>query len=191
MTREEYLNAACAALRPIFAAAGFPLPERIRMTCGFPSKSALARKARRIGECWSDVCSADAHFEIFISPVLADSVEVIAVLVHELAHAAVGLACGHKGAFVRCVRAMLLEGKPASTVAGDAFKRDIYAPLAAAVGDYPHATLVAMGNAKKQTTRLRKCECADCGYTVRVTAKWIDEAGAPLCPCNSAPMQCA
>lgn len=34
---------------------------------------------------------------------------------------------------------------------------------------------------KTQTTRLKKCQCTECGYTVRVTAKWL-EVGAPHCP---------
>lgn len=33
----------------------------------------------------------------------------------------------------------------------------------------------------KQTTRLKKCECQECGYTVRVTQKWL-EVGPPHCP---------
>jgi len=33
----------------------------------------------------------------------------------------------------------------------------------------------------KQSTRLRKVECTDCGYTVRVTQKWLD-VGKPHCP---------
>ncbi len=31
-------------------------------------------------------------------------------------------------------------------------------------------------------TRMLKACCGDCAYTVRVTRKWLDEAGAPLCP---------
>ncbi len=27
-----------------------------------------------------------------------------------------------------------------------------------------------------------KCECVTCGYTVRTARKWLEEAGAPLCP---------
>lgn len=37
----------------------------------------------------------------------------------------------------------------------------------------------AKGN--KQGTRLLKCECPECGYTVRVTQKWLD-IGNPICP---------
>lgn len=38
---------------------------------------------------------------------------------------------------------------------------------------------------KKQTARLLKAECAECGYTVRVTAKWL-EVGPPHCPAHGA-----
>lgn len=37
--------------------------------------------------------------------------------------------------------------------------------------------------------RLHKVECEGCGYVGRVTAKWLDRYGAPLCPCNGDPMR--
>lgn len=43
---------------------------------------------------------------------------------------------------------------------------------------------------KKQTTRLKKAECGLCGYTVRLTQKWID-VGLPLCPKHRTPMELA
>jgi len=41
---------------------------------------------------------------------------------------------------------------------------------------------------KKQRARLLKAECdgEGCGYTVRITAKWVDEIGAPHCPKHGA-----
>jgi hypothetical protein len=33
-----------------------------------------------------------------------------------------------------------------------------------------------------------KCECGDCGYTVRTSRKWLEESGAPICPCNKKSM---
>jgi hypothetical protein len=33
-----------------------------------------------------------------------------------------------------------------------------------------------------------KCACEECGYTARTTKKWLEEAGAPICPCNKKPM---
>lgn len=38
---------------------------------------------------------------------------------------------------------------------------------------------------KKQTTRLKKAECSQCGYTVRLTQKWL-EVGPPGCPLHGA-----
>lgn len=37
----------------------------------------------------------------------------------------------------------------------------------------------------KQSTRLKKAECSQCGYTVRVTARWL-EVGPPHCPKHGA-----
>jgi hypothetical protein len=35
-----------------------------------------------------------------------------------------------------------------------------------------------------KTTRLRRLDCADgCGYTIRLSRKWLD-AGLPSCPCG-------
>jgi hypothetical protein len=53
------------------------------------------------------------------------------------------------------------------------------------LGDYPHACLNAQ-QIRKQGTRLLKAECLSCGYTVRITKKWIEEVGLPVCP---APLQ--
>jgi hypothetical protein len=33
-----------------------------------------------------------------------------------------------------------------------------------------------------QAARLLKVYCATCGYTVRVTQRWITKAGTPICP---------
>lgn len=41
---------------------------------------------------------------------------------------------------------------------------------------------------KKQTTRMLKCECPQCGYTVRTTRKWLDVA-VPVCPVHGHEME--
>lgn len=181
-TREQWLITATNALRPHFAAADYTIPDNVRVTCGWPSKSALARKNQRIGECWSDKASAGKVFEIFITPSLADPAAVLPVLVHELVHATVGLEAKHGKVFKRCAEAVGLEGKMRSTHAGAELVRQL-ATLAQGIGRYPHHELRGMTTGeKKQGTRLVKAECACCGYTVRVTRKWLDQAGAPLCP---------
>ena len=112
-TREQWLNLAVDELRPLFDANGYPLPERIRVTCGFPSRHARSLN-RAIGEHHSPTASSDNTHEILISPVESDVFEVFGILVHELAHAATD-GDGHRGRFPACIRRFYLEGKPTST----------------------------------------------------------------------------
>lgn len=183
--REEWLGRMVDALRPAFAGHGYPLPERIRVSCGWPSRSALSGKSKRIGEAWSHRCSADGAHETFLSPVLADPVEVGAVLVHELVHHAVGVEAGHKGPFRKLATVVGLVGPMRSTTAGDELRERLHA-LAGQLGPYPHAVLSGSEGRKKQGTRMLKVTCAECGCIVRMTRQWLDEAGAPTCACGGA-----
>ena len=183
MTREVWLLTLMERMRPDFDRAGFPLPGKIRASCSWPSKSALAAKKKRIGEAWSSDNSGDKHFETFISPVLQDSITVGATLAHELVHCAVGLREGHRGRFVVCAKALGLEGKMTATVAGEALKARLQ-EIIAEIGEYPHAELKYSNAPKKQTTRMLKVECPDCGCIVRMTRKWLDECGPPTCACG-------
>ena len=178
-TREDWLVQAVAELRPVFSALNHPLPDNIRVACGFPSSNARAAHRRAIGEHWSDKASADQHHEILISPVVDDPIKVLGTLVHELAHAATD-GDGHKGRFPALVKALSLEGKPTATVEGEKFKAE-YQPLLEDLGVYPHAALNAGRKAKTQSTRMLKAACPHCGYTVRLSAKWA-AVGLPECP---------
>jgi hypothetical protein len=182
-TREEWLCRMVDALRPAFADHGHPLPERIRVACGWPSKSALSGKAQRIGEAWSARCSADGTCETFLSPVLADPVDVGAVLVHELVHHAVGVEHGHKGPFRKLALAVGLVGPMRSTSAGEALRVRLHA-LAEGLGPYSHAVLSAGAGRKKQGTRMLRVVCESCGCIVRMTRQWLDTVGAPTCACG-------
>jgi hypothetical protein len=186
-TREAWLSAIADALQGVFADCGAQMPrDHIRVTCGFPSHAATARKRRRIGECWSSVHSADGTFEIMVSPTLAEPERVAGVLAHELVHATVGVECGHKGPFRRLALAIGLEGKMTETSEGAAFKRMI-APILDSAGPYPHAALdVDASPEKSQSARLHKVECPECGYLCRVSRKWLDEIGPPHCPLHGA-----
>ena len=183
--REGWLHAGINALRPHFGQAGYTVPDNVRVTCGWPSTGALAKKNRRIGECWSDTASDGKVFEIFITPALADPVRVLDILTHELVHATVGLAAKHGKLFKRCALAVGLEGKMRATVAGEALSKTL-GGIARGLDAYPHQELKHMTTGQaKQGTRLIKAECGCCGYTVRVTRKWVDRDGAPLCPRES------
>lgn len=184
MTREEYLNNAITEFRADFDRVGNPLPEKIRVACGWPSRSGLSRKNRRIGECWSSTCSDDQSFEIFISPVLKHADIVLATLAHELVHAAVGTDCGHRGQFKKCMVALGLEGKATATHAGDKLVARIH-DVVSKIGDYPHAELKCGDqNKKKQTCRQLKLTCTDCGCICRMSRQAIDDVGCPTCACG-------
>jgi hypothetical protein len=182
-TREFWLTKLTARLRPVFEAAGYTLPEKIRSSCGFPSRSALATKARRVGEAWSCELSADSFFETFVSPLVSDGLEVAAIQVHELVHVAVGLKCGHRGKFSKCAKALGLVGKMKVTEAGEELKVRLQT-IIDVLGPYPHAKLMKSNAPPKQGTRMLKIECPLCGYTCRSTKKWL-EVGVPTCPCGT------
>jgi hypothetical protein len=184
--RESWLNRMAIGMAPLFEALDAPLPARIRVAIGFTSRGA---KGKAIGECWDNRCSGDGHFEIFIRPDLAHApdampAQIAAILAHELVHAAVGIAAGHGKAFKRIAVGLGLVGPMRATTPGDAFLA-VIAPILIAAGPLPHARLDTGGETtrpKKQGTRLLKCECEACGYTVRIARKWLETVGAPLCP---------
>lgn len=186
MNREDWLAAVAQEMAPWFADLGVPLPP-VRMAIGFPSKGI---KSKAIGECWTSECSGDGVFEIFITPRIAESERVADILAHELVHAAVGLDAKHGPEFRKIAVAIGLEGKMTATVAGETFKQ-AFAPILKKVGPIPHAGLTpsARSNApKKQSTRMIKCQCPDCGYVVRTSQKWLDDVGAPICPADQVQM---
>lgn len=186
MNREEWLNQLADKMRPMYwdhrdHATGV-IPDKLRITCGWPSKGAFSSKSRTIGECWPVSASKDQTVEIFISPSVADPLKVAEILAHELVHAS---GCrGHKGTFKRLAVSIGLEGPMRATVAGPELKERLNV-LTTALGPYPHAELdKTQSPHKKDGTRLLKVVCPDCTYTVRTTQKWID-VGFPVCPCGS------
>lgn len=185
-TREEWLVAAVEALRPMFSALTSETVPAVRVSVGWPGGN--GRKNSVIGQCWSTKVAADEISQVFISPVLDDAVRVLDVLAHELIHAIDDCTSGHKGRFAKIAKALGLEGKMTATVAGPGLKAELD-QIAAELGEYPHAALVNPGQGadgpKKQGTRMLKVECeAGSGYKVRITRQWLDEYGAPKCPCH-------
>lgn len=184
-TREEWLQAAVELMRPLFKSAGYTVPI-VRVSCGWPSSGGLGRKSRTIGQAWSKAASSDNVSQIFISPWLdikvASECGVLSTLVHEVVHSTVGIEEKHNKVFSKCARAVGLEGKLTHTHAGEKLV-EAMKMWAAKLGPYPHGKLdKTKGPVKKQTTRMVKCECPECGYTARVTRKWLDDIGAPHCP---------
>lgn len=184
-TREQWLNAAVDELRPLFKnMASVTLPKDIRVSTGWSKRP----KKNSIGWTWPTGSTSDKVNNVFISPEVEDSLRVLEVLAHELCHVADDCKNAHKGNFVTIFRAIGMEGKVTQCNAGETLKLEMGFILSS-LGPYPHVALYAMptDSAPKQTTRMIKVVCVnnpECEYTVRMTRKWLDEMGAPGCPCG-------
>lgn len=190
-TREEWLLAALSLMRSLFENRGYTVPE-VRVSCGWPSNGGLKAKSRTLGQAWCKEASSDKVGQIFISPYLEKTVDpygVLPVLLHEQVHQVVGVKEGHNKVFGKCARAIGLEGKLTSTFAGKELL-GVCAEWDKQLGPYPHSKLDANKRpTKKQSTRLIKCQCTASDYCVRITRKWLEEAGAPISPVNNKPMK--
>lgn len=183
INREEWLTqVAKRDIAPLIAQCdGKPL-GKYRVSVGWPKGSRGGKGAESIGQCWDHKVSADGHYELFISPVLG-AFEAVEVLIHELVHVSDKLASKHKGEFKRLATALGLEGKMTATKAGEDLAKKIRAWLAD-MPPFPHGPMTQVtgaGKDKKPGSRLLKACCEECGYTVRVTAMWVDVA-PPVCP---------
>jgi hypothetical protein len=183
-TREDWLAQAIAELRSVFSALNHPLPDNIRVACGFPSSNARSAKNRAVGEHWSARASADQHHEILISPVVDDPVRVLGILVHELAHASTD-GDGHKGRFPALVKALSLEGKPTATTWRARSSRPSTSPS--------WMTLVPTLTPSSMLGRTARCKALGCSRPLALTAG-IQFAclpsgpavGLPECPVDGA-----
>ena len=181
-TREEWLiNGARALLNAVFKPTGFTLTdkEQFRVSVGFPHRA----RQKTIGQCWGEANSADKHHEIFIHPKIDEPLRALDILTHELIHIRHG---GHKAStFGKVARAVGLEGKLTATVAGEELMRSLKA-IVDKLGPFPHGALTtaSVNKGGKEKTYLKKVSCPECGYTIRVTAKWL-AVGVPTCPCGT------
>lgn len=177
-TREEWLTQLVTALRPMFKKFGKPVPKKVRISCGWPSGG----RCNTVGQAWSSTASKDKTFETFISPALSDVPTIAHITVHELVHHAVGNKHGHKKPFADVAKGLGLTGKMTATTATPELAYDL-AKITKKLGKYPHAVL-NRNTLKKQTTRMLKVTCRDCGCVVRMTKKWLEEADVPTCGCG-------
>mgnify|MGYP003450607544 FL=1 len=180
MNREQWLQDAVEHLAPVFKQrTGLSVPE-VHASVGFPSKGGTSTKKRVIGQCWP---TQEHGAQIFISPLLDDAFDVLAVLVHELVHA-LHPDSGHRGDFVASARSMGLTKPWTATSAGEDLE-PVLTQLIGELGEFPHSKIEpGSPKLKPQTTRMRKIECPEDGYTVRTTLKWLD-IGLPTCPCGT------
>ena len=178
-TRENYLQSAIPLLQRDVFGSKFTIPSDVKITCGWPSSGGTSQRRKTLGECWPRSRSASNVNEIFLSPILADTVRTFDVLVHELVHAILDCRGGHKAPFRKIAVAVGLEGKMTDTVAGAEVTAKLEA-IKAELGDYPHGELTPPG--PKQKSRQLKLECTDCTAVWRMSNKWLVLATAcPVC----------
>jgi hypothetical protein len=109
--------------------------------------------------------------------------QIAAILAHELVHAAVGIPAGHGKAFKRVALGLGLVGPMrATTPARRSLRpsRRSWMPLA------PSPMPVSTRTGSRPRPRSRKPGCSNASArraaTVRTARKWLELAGAPLCP---------
>lgn len=130
---------------------------------------------KAIGACWTPHVGTQ---QIFISPIICHSTEVLGTLCHELIHA-LHPKDGHKGSFKRTAKRIGLVGPMRSTTVGPELRLKLES-IIERLGPYPHESLSV--NRPKQSTRMVKISCI-CGFTARCSSKWV-EYGLPTCVCG-------
>src|SRR5215471_9917303 len=175
LERQQWLEHAVEALRTRFADVGYTIPQKIRVSIGWPKRAA---SCGAIGECWATEASSDRHSELFVSPELTEGGRILDVLAHEMVHATVGTGAGHRKPFKQCALKIGLVGPMRTTTAGPEFVAWAET-LFKRIGPYPAGFLTYT---PRQSTRMLKCECPTCGYVARVSHKWLALSGPPICP---------
>lgn len=209
-TREQWLLLLAEKLVPYIEQTAMIEMPLYRVSCSWPSKGGLSRRARVQGQCWAASASTDNHAEIFISP-YEDSPNMVAeILAHELIHAALPKA-GHGPDFRAAALAIGYTGPMRSTPTTPAFWEWVQ-PILDEIPPYPHKSLNPfrvrlegdgptagpqegddddqadrpIAAPAPQKNRQMKCTCTTCGYIARTSRKWIEDKGPPHCPDHGA-----
>lgn len=142
MDREGWLRKAADEFRKwIMQVSGVEVPD-CRISMGFGGVS-YEKKVR--GVTWKRECDGEGLNQIFISPELDDTVDVLAVLLHELIHACLDAADDpkwnqHGGAFAEYGTRLGLCA-PFTSAIPDVPTMALFMTIAADLGPFPHAKL--------------------------------------------------
>lgn len=196
--REAWLRAVLDGfIRGHFAECGYKVPKNLLVSVGWPPNRRIRRDGttKVAGLCCPEQWNGGKAFIIYLTPQEASSDEYLSTLVHEVVHATVGLEAGHGAAFKECGETVGLQGKPTmmglpkTSAVAKAMRKWVRATK---LGKFPHHA--ERYNGPRQGTRMVKVSCKnlDCeargftgrrtGYTMRTTATWLENFGAPCCP---------
>lgn len=182
MNREQWLDKGAELLNSSVFSAHGEKADNVKVSVGFPAGSRGAKNSA-IGQCWDTSVSAGGFNEIFISPVIEDSVRALDILSHEMIHAIVGTAAGHKGPFKRLATSIGLSGKMTATVAGPELTAKLES-IVAEIGEFPHSELTPQPKGKKGS-RLVKIQCPDCPNNARQARATFEAYGLTCGSCDS------
>lgn len=178
-TREEWLRQAVRMLRALIKEHGEDLPAEWDVSVAEPHRKV-------IGRAWPS-----GH--IFVMGHLVEPVQVLATVLHEMIHIAVGLKEKHKGKFKTLARAVGLEGKLTATFAKEG--TPLHARLtniSKALGHYPHRQMLPTTKAGSGGGGwLRFASNQEPAYKVLVSPKQLELHGAPRDPFGEEMRECA
>lgn len=189
-TREHWLNEAVEELRThINDFAKLSFPERIRVSCGWPSKGGVSQARRVLGEYWEPEAAWDNVPQVFISPYVREPDVVLAILLHQLLHACFGHG-KHDPDFRRAAKDCFLVGRGNDLAAGPELRAKLL-EVAERLGTYDNSRLDALVEEKVDKPKAGRMLKAFCpanedhkeDYIVRLTRKQVD-IGLPICPCG-------
>ncbi|WP_323162822.1 hypothetical protein [Stenotrophomonas maltophilia] len=212
--REAWLNSLAALMAPAFVELGAPLPA-FRIAVGFPSSGMNSAAIGECWDAKASADGTfeifirpDQADPLAVAFVLAHELVHAAVGLehgHKGEFARVALALGFPrplttaapptGRLLAWFESLLPQVGPLPHAAmrwrmggGTVARRKgggVMVPVPDAAHDGEGGEDRASSRPKKQTTRLHKASCSECGYTVRVTSKWL-EIGPPHCPAHGA-----
>jgi hypothetical protein len=123
-------------------------------------------------------------FEVFITPVIDQPLEVAGVLCHELVHVVAGTKAGHSGEFIRLSKLIgLTKGKPTAALPGQLLSEKIQRAIEP-LGAYPHSRITPTYTKVMKDKKDTSLTCEECGCKVRMSFKWLETAGVPTCCCG-------
>lgn len=181
MTREDWLQRASAVMQGWIAdSTGLAQPS-VHVSVGF-AKGSKCKLERMLGACFRAEYSVDGNPHVFISPIIAGEPAgeqgVLATLLHELVHAAVGVEKGHKAAFSLVAKAVGLQRPWRATKAGPELQRKLEA-LALQLGPWEHQQLLLPEREAKQ--RVARVTLGDrLGAEARIVIPTEDKDGKAL-----------